>query len=304
MAKKILNRSLKHYATLVVAYVLLSFFLPVSQATREAYNLSLSQAHIIAFISVLPIFGIWFLAFYAYGLLRRYTVKVQKSREGFAFKKLTDGVMLLAWGLVAQAFASLILNGLANQFSSFQGAAVVLQNYITLAFPVIAFTAIATGTRHLLTDKHNYASLPGSRLLLVLFALIGAVYSYFVLHLRNGSGDSGFYLPTFLLLSTIIIPYLYAWFSGLVAAYDIHIYARVTHGLLYKRSLGFLTAGLIVLIIASILLQYMNSLTLTITDGLSLSSVVFIDYLLLLGIGSGYAFMIHGIRGLLRIEEI
>jgi hypothetical protein len=304
MTKPNRSRSMRYYVALVVAYVLISFFIPLSRATREAYNLDLTQAHVIAFVTAVPLFGIWFVAFYAYGLLERYSTTIHKTHEGLAFQKLTKGVTVLAWGLVIQAFASLLLNGIADQIQSFHGAAVIIQNYIALAFPLIAFPAIATGTRHLLADKHNYASLPASRVLLILFALIGAVYSYLVLHLRVGNDGSAFYLPTFFLLSTLIVPYLFAWFSGLVAAYDIHVYARITQGVLYKRSLGLLSAGLIVLIVASILLQYLNSLFQTAAGGVSLSAVVFVDYGLLLGVAAGYGLMIRGVNGLLRIEEI
>jgi hypothetical protein len=205
---------------------------------------------------------------------------------------------------VAQAFASLILSGLADQFHGLQGITVVAQTYIALAFPLVAFTLIATGARHLLTGKNIYASLPGSRLLLILFALLGTIYSYLVLHLRTTRGGDSLYLPIFLLLSTVVVPYLYAWFSGLVAAYDIHIYARITNGLLYKRALGFLSAGIIVLIVASILLQYVNSLFITTTGTVSLNAIIVIDYVLLLGVGLGYGLIIHGIKGLIRIEEI
>ncbi len=304
MFKIKLSRSLQHYVFLVVLYIFIGFLLPLSKATREAYNLNTTQAHVISFITVLPLFGIWFLAFYCYGLLQRYAKSIHKGREGVAFKRLSDGVMVLSWGLVIQAFASLLLNGLSDHSPALRGFSVITQNYITLAFPVIAFTLISTGTRHLLSGKQNYASLPTTRLLLLLFALIGSVYSYLVLHLRHTNGEDGFYLPTFLLISTVVVPYLYAWFSGLIAAYDIHLYAKVTHGVLYRRSLGLLSAGLIVLIIASILLQYLNSLFLTAAGYVSLSMLLLFDYLLLLGVAAGYGLMCKGIRALQKIEEI
>jgi hypothetical protein len=59
-----------------------------------------------------------------------------------------------------------------------------------------------------------------------------------------------------------------------------------------------------VLIVASIFLQYLNSLFLTAINGVSLNSIVLIDYLLLLGIGLGYGLIVRGVKGLLRIEEI
>jgi hypothetical protein len=65
MTKRMQSRSLNHYVVLVLAYVVLSFFIPLSRTTRESYNLSLTQAHIVAFIYVLKLFWIWFVSFFS-----------------------------------------------------------------------------------------------------------------------------------------------------------------------------------------------------------------------------------------------
>jgi hypothetical protein len=287
-----------------VCYAIVSLFVPLSRETRQAYNLSLTQAHIISFIAVLPLFVVWYVAFYCYGVLQKYAHTVRKGPEGEAFQKIADGVMVLSWGLIVQAFASLILGNVADQTDSFRSVTIILQNYITLAFPVVAFTLIASGTRKLLPAKHGYNTLPSSRLLIVTFAVVAAVYSYLIVHLHHKSGYDPYHLNSFWLLATIIVPYLYAWLSGLVAAFDVSLHARVTHGLLYKRSLKLLSAGMIILIAASILLQYMNSLFLSDSAGTSINAVLLVDYILLFGMAIGYVMMISGVRGLQKIEEI
>ncbi len=301
---KIRSYSVYLYALLVLAYTFLGLLIPLSRETREAYNFSLSQAHIIAFITALPLFGVWFMAFFGYGKLQKYVSSIRKSKEEGAFAKIADGVMILSWGLVVQAFTALIFTGIADHITSFSTAAVILQNYISLAFPLVAFSLIANGARKLVTARHNYASLPNSRLLILLFAFIASVYSYLILHLRDQQGNAADHLPIILLLCTVIIPYLYAWFSGLIAAFDISMHARTTSGLLYKRSLGRLSAGLIVLIVASILMQYLNSVFISHVGDFSLNVVLLIDYLLLLGISHGYLLIINGVNGLQKIEEI
>lgn len=297
-------KPLRVYAIVVAAYILATTVFPFSPATRAAYNLSLTQARIMAFITILPLLGVWFIAFYCYGALQRYARSIHTAREGAAFKKIANGVKVLSWGLVIQAFTSLLLGGFTDLSSGWYTTTIIAQNYIILIFPVIAFSSIAAGTRHLLVGKQSYNSLPASRMLLVLFALLSTVYTYLVIHVRHTTGGDAYHLPLFLLMSTIVVPYVYAWFSGITAAYDISLYTRVTHGFLYKRSLNLLTAGLVVLIIASILLQYFNSLFLSSANSISINSALLVDYILLLGIALGYGLMIAGVRGLQKIEEI
>lgn len=297
-------KPLRVYAVLVVAYILTAAVFPFNSATRAAYNLDLAQARIMTFITILPLLGVWFIAFYCYGALQHYARSIHTAREGAAFKKIANGVTILSWGLVIQAFSSLLLGNFTDVHSGWYAAAIIMQNYIALIFPVAAFSLIAAGTRHLLVGKHNYGSLPASRMLLVLFALLSTVYTYLIIHLGNATGGAAYHLPPFLLLSTIVVPYVYSWFSGVTAAYDISLYARVTHGFLYKRSLNFLSAGLVVLIVSSILLQYLNSLFLSSAHGISINSALLVDYILLIGISLGYGLMIAGVRGLQKIEEI
>lgn len=294
--------SLRYYSLLVLVYAIVSLFIPLNHDTRATYELSMVQAHAVSLIAAIPLFVIWFAAFYCYGRLQRYADTVRDSREGKAFRNIADGVTLLSWGLVIESFASLLLGALADHTSAMVAAAAIIQNYVTLVFPVVAFLLIGTGTQRLLALKRARLGHVGMRLLILLSASIAAIYSYLILHLM----DHGqiYHLPVILLLVTVVIPYLFAWFSGLLAAFEMLVHARGTHGLLYKRGLDRLAGGLIVLIITSIVMQYINSALLSNLGAVSIGTVLVVDYLLLMGIAIGYILMISGIRRLQRIEEI
>jgi hypothetical protein len=261
------------------------------------------QAHILAFIAVLPFFFIWFMAFYCYGLLQRYATSIGNSREGPAFKRIANGVALLSWGLVIQAFTALLMGALANHTSSLRSLSLYIEEYSTLLFPLIALPLIGSGTHKLLRLKRTNPDLPTNYILRFLFAALAVIYTYLILHL-NHHGHRAYGLPPFWLLTTVAVPYLFAWFSGLSAAFEISIHAQVTDGVLYRRALNLLATGLIIFILSSILAQYLGSAYTAQAGQFSINAVLLFDYLLLAGIGLGYAIMLSGVQRLQRIEEI
>lgn len=300
---KLRSYSLQLYVSAVTLYLILDLAIPLNRATREAYNFTMSQAHIIAFITAMPLFGVWFVAFFCYGRLQKYAAAIRGSKEGVAFGLIADGVMVLSWGLVVQAFASLILGGISDHVTGFSLPALALLAYIKIGFALTAFTLIGSGARRLLSGK-QYANLANSRLLLLLFAIIATVYSYLSLHLRLNHPGTVPRLPIAWLIATVTIPYIYGWFLGLMAVFDINTHARTTKGRLYRNSLNLLAMGLICLLIASIVMQYLNSLFISNLGYFSIDAVLLIDYFLLAGMTLGYVLMINGVRGLQRIEDI
>lgn len=296
-------RSMQYFVLVVAAYALLALLLPISETTTDP-NLSLASSKLFALVATLPLFFTWFVAFWCLGALQKYSNAIHTATDGKSFRTITLGVGVLTWGLVVPAFFALAASTISANNPTLQKAAIITQNYISLLFPLIGFSLIGLGTRLLLLKtKRNYASLPASRILLLLFASLGAVYSYFVLHLREEHIES-FYLPTALLIATLIIPYLFAWFAGLVAAYDISLVARVTKGIIYRRGLNWLSVGLVTVIVMSILLQYLNSLIISGNVDFPLKALVLIDYLLLTGVASGYCMMIAGVQKLQQIEDV
>src|SRR5205807_891103 len=98
-------------------------------------------------------------------------------------------------------------------------------------------------------------------------------------------------------------PYLYVWFVGLLAAYEITLFSRVTSGVLYRRALRLLAGGLIAVIVSAIAIQYLNGL-------LPSSGHVVLNYKLLLVwlcriiSGAGFVMITIGASRLKSIEEV
>lgn len=294
------------YISLVIIYMVANFFVPISADTGRSLALNPNQTRIISFLAILPAFGVWFAAFYSYSKLASYAKSIRHSKEGKSFERIALGVKVLAWGIVARSFASLILGGIASHASSFENASLVLQQYISLFFPLIAFWLISSGAHWLIMEKpaQSFASLARNRILYLIFAIIAAIYCFLILSLKLGFHEQAFVLPMFWLITTVIIPYLFTWLLGITAASNITIHAQLTNGKLYKRSLNLIAFGLITIIGASIVLQYLNSVLSTQADSFSVNLVLLLDYLLLFVWAMGYVLLAQGTIGLKRIEDV
>jgi hypothetical protein len=118
-----------------------------------------------------------------------------------------------------------------------------------------------------------------------------------------GSTHNPYFLPIWLLLLTVIIPYLYAWFVGLLAAYEITSYSQQVRGVLYKQALHLLVGGLVAVIAGSILLQYISSVDPS-PGHLVLDYRLLLVVLFRIVIGIGFVLIAAGANRLKRIEEV
>jgi hypothetical protein len=270
-----------------------------------AYHLSNAQYHVLIMAIILPLVAIWFAAFYGYAKLKEYSQAVQKSREGPAFRLIAHGAAWLAWALPATSISSVIFTSIANVHPGFHAAAIIIDNYISLALGLIAFIIISRGTRALSDTVHTGTSLFGFRNLIALFITIGVVFCYLTLNNITASHNDGnpYHLPVWLLLLTIIVPYLYAWFLGLLAAYEVGMYSKNVKGVLYKQALNLLALGIVGVIITSILIQYLSSLSESLSH-LTLNYILIVIYILLIVYCIGYVLIALGAKKLRKIEEV
>ncbi|HVI60687.1 MAG TPA: hypothetical protein VM535_00870, partial [Candidatus Saccharimonadales bacterium] len=146
-----------------------------------------------------------------------------------------------------------------------------------------------------------------TRLIMLLFLVAGVVYCYLIFRHFNpmtlGSSDNPYFMPIWLTLLTLIVPFLYAWFVGVLATYEIVAYSRQVRGVLYRQALHLMVAGLVAVIIASIALQYAASIQ-------PPSGRLAINYRLLTNVvfrgtsGAGFVLIALGAIRLKKIEEI
>lgn len=290
------------YGSFALLYILLAVALPPNNATIQTYNLSNAEYHVLMVMMALPMIAVWFAAFYGYIKLAAYARRIRGHREGKAFAHLSLGVKWLAWGLPACSILNALLGGMAHINHDAIAAAVIISHYAFLLVALFAFSAIASGARELAELNPKLPNKVTLRLMLLGTVTLAACYTYLTKHAVT-STNNPYHLPVWLILFTIIIPYLYAWIMGLAAAFEIWAYRRSVSGLLYQRALSMLASGTILVIIAAIVYQYVTS-----SSGylrrIHLNGSLLIFFVVLLAYAIGFVLVARGAEKLRRIEEV
>jgi len=292
-----------YYGLLVVLYLVLSVALPPNHATEAAYKLTTLQYHVLLLLVLFPLAVIWLIAFYGYSNMKAYSELVKDSTEGVSLDHISNGLMWLAWGLPITSLVQLIAGSIANAHTGFDSASVIISNYASIIFLLIAFHIMSTGTR-LWTEQYNLRiSIGGTKFLVLAFVTIGSIYTYVIFHNTYAHNDP-YRLPHWLLITTVVIPYLYSWFMGFLAAYEVSMVSKNVTGLLYQQGLRYVSGGIVTVVASSIVLQYFRTTVIAPGKALPLGSVLLIVYLLLVLIALGYVLLAYGARKLKKIEEV
>jgi len=301
------TQALRRAAGLAAVYVFLIFLLPANHAVMHAHHLSAVDYRTLLLALNLPTMVAWLAAFVGYAKLRQYVQLVRKTPEGLYFDKLATGLVWLAWSLPIPAIIALLLDSLANTWGSFYPAAVIIGNYTRLIFPLVAFSIIGVASRDLVSLAKIKLDFVSSRIIAVLFLGAGVLYCLLTFQHFNPasltSTRNPYYLPIWLMVLTIIIPYLYTWFVGLLAAYEITLFSRQTHGVLYRQALRMLVLGLVVIIASSIALQYVRGVQPRVDHTTFDYHMVLSSIFHLIG-GGGFVLLAIGAERLKKIEEV
>lgn len=294
--------TMKWYGLLLVIAVALVIILPPTHGTLQKLNISETEYRLAISTLILPFAIIWFSAFYAYNKLRVYATQIQSTREGTAFKSIADGTGVLAWGLAGTTILAILFDAISSANPGFTGFQKVFSDYISILVPLIGFTFIGSGTRILNVISKVRPNIIGTRIIILVFLTIGVFFSHLVLS-NSAHNNDPYYLPFFFLVITFIIPYLYAWFIGLLSANEFRLYAQAVKGIIYKRALIWLAVGLTIVVIASVASQFINSVFLT-KHNISIGSAFLMTYPIFVIEAVGYGLVAYGARWLKRIEEV
>lgn len=301
------NNPLLHYAGLSLIFLLFILVIPASQKVIIDYNLSASQYKTLLLIYVLPLFGIWFAAFFAYDRLRQYAKSIATSPEGKGFKALSLSCGWMAYSLPIGSIIGVALFGAANSSPSFRPESLIITNYVVLVLALVGFILFSRSARLLNLQTNTQLSKASYRNLLYAFIAFGLVYCYVSLRSFEMtsilSSRNVYFLPVWVVVITLTIPYLYSWFVGMLAAYEISLHARQSKGLLYRRALLHVGYGIAVVIISSIALQCLTSLSPR-TGQMSVTATLVSGYIINLTAVAGYALIAYGAIKLKRIEEV
>lgn len=300
-------RVMKRYLMLAVLYAFLICILPASKQTMAAYNLSLIEYKLLLFGISIPTFMVWLAAFIGYARFHDYANAIKGAPEAYGYKRLALGTTWLAWALPISSIVAIILSGIAHSYQDFRPSSIIIANYVALLLPLIGFIYIGSAARALSATAHKAFDLSKAKTIITLFALLGLTYCYFtftrfdLVSLTNT--DNPYYLPIWLMMFTIIVPYLFSWFTGMLAALEIMIFSKHVHGLLYRQALQLLAAGILTVVVSSIALQYINSASPRV-GYLILGYKLLLITLFKLLAGAGFVLVAYGASKLKRIEEV
>ncbi len=290
------------FIALVAVYMGLSLLLPPEYLRK--YQMSEASLRLVSLTIILPVGAIQLSALYGFLKFKAYANKIKKTKEGPAFMQIANGLMVLTFGLPINSAASSILNYVARTNTDLQPTAIILKGYIALIFPFIAFLLIAKGAEGLIKTLKRPVSKQWTTFGLLGVIVLTAVYTELIVaRAPVQDAKSGYHLPTWLILATIAIPYLYIWCKGLRAAYHIFIYKNRIKGTVYRNALDYLAKGLVIIIFASIIIQVLITVTERITS-LSVAPILLIVYLLLGLYAVGFGMVARGAKKLKKIEEV
>jgi len=285
-----------------VAYIWLSLIVPDNRPVLIAAKLTHTQINILLLAVVLPYVGIWLTGLLGYLRLKDYVSVLKKASDGQQLTRLANGIFGLLVSLPVMSLINTISQIIQDQHPS---EALWLRRaglYIGIAILLWAFYALRQSTHALLAEvgrPHLY--LPRTAALIFMF--LGGLYIYFVLTnplFANGSAKG--HLPAWVVMDTIVLPRLLAWFWGLHAVWNLYQYAKAVPGRIYRLAFNYLAVGVGVVTITLILLQYLQSLA--VVAELKLAIILLLVYFILVLASAGFMLVARGGRELLKIEEV
>jgi hypothetical protein len=234
-------------------------------------------------------------------------VLFRSTSEGKDFAIIAKGMAWIAWGLPIPAIISSMLNALTNAHASFMTVSVVLSGYLSVIVSLAAFHFFSQGTHSLVRRSSVEIKITHIRALVGVLIAVGVVFAVLIFSKLNGTrlGDSfnSFYLPNWLVWSTIVAPYMYAWFLGVFAAMELLLIGKQTSGIIYRQALQMLAAGLIIVILSLCALQYFRAV-IPRSGHLTIGATLITVYAIYAVNVCGSVLLAIGAKRLQRIEDI
>lgn len=289
------------YLVFLIVYALFTLLPVPTQRTLVQYDVSILGFRLIELTIIVILGVIWYIAFHGYAQLSEYTGLIRKETDGKQVDRLCKGVFLIAMWFPVSSVLSAILGYITLHDVGFASAASIIGNYASLAIPLVGFIFVSLGAHGLSGIVHKQPTYRATNILVLLIIYSGLLYYHLVMTTPDRS--LVYHLPVVLILTTLVAPYLYMWYLGLRASYEIYNYQRKIGGEVYKQAWRRLSFGLGWIIGTSVIFQYLTTLS-THLVGLSIYWILAIVYSLLLILAVGFLLISQGTKKLQRIEEV
>jgi len=265
------------------------------------YHVGVLRFRIIQLTIVIILGFIWFIAFRGYAQLAAYAEMIRKEKDGQQVGRLSQGVFLIAMWLPISSVTSSVLNYIALHHHSFTAAASIISNYVSLFVPLLGFIFVSLGAHGLSGIVRKQPTYRALNILVLSLIYGGLLYYHLVATIPHR--DLVYHMSIVWIFATLVAPYLYMWYLGLKASYEIYGYQRKIRGEVYKQAWRRLGFGLGWIIGTSVIFQYLTTVTWHLLD-LSIYGLLAVVYGLLLILALGFLFISQGTQKLQRIEEV
>lgn len=271
------------------------------------FNLGATQLRLLQLTIVLPIIAIWFAALWGSLRFKRYAQSIIGRPDGRALNQVASGLLTLVSALAI----STVVQSLSPDMLDWghHKAWVIFSNYLSVVMSLTAFALIARGAWALaaLVDyqkyrRYQWVAVVGLAALGVLYVWLLTANPYRTSS-PNPARITPYYLSDWLILLTLVLPYLIIWYTGLMAGVCVWLYQAHAKGIIYRQSLSRLSIGLFAIIGTSILIQLITVVSASL-NSLGLAGVLALLYLLILIYAIGHVLVALGARKLERIEEV
>ncbi|HXH04824.1 MAG TPA: hypothetical protein VNI82_00145, partial [Candidatus Nitrosotenuis sp.] len=177
-------------------------------------------------------------------------------------------------------------------------------NYVTLALAFAGLYFIAKGSQGLYSTLKPRGKTSNSQSFYGLAGTVALTSVYTWLVVAQGyatPGTAPYFLPTWLLIITFVIPYVFAWCMGIWAALCLRRYYTAVKGTIYKEALNNLYKGVAGIVVVSIFLQSLTSVP-GLVNRLDLTPLLIVVYVLIATYAIGYGLVANGAKKLKLIE--
>lgn len=300
------NKETYLFVLVVVFYLFLILVLPASKTVMYQYRLDSVGYRSLLLTLAIPSIIVWGIGLYGVQQLTLYAQRLIGTARGYAFDRMALAMRILVWSLPVTAIFSSLVLAAGISYPALLKVSVIVLNYTLLGFALVSFSLLSGGTRALLLEHKFTMTSAAARVISLLFVVLGSLYCFFVF--RNLNTDSltaiqgPYFLPTWLVVLTLLIPFLYAWFCGLLAAFELHHISRMSEGVWYRQALVWLAAGITLVIAGGTSAQYIQTINPQ-AGYFSVNWLLALSTFIRVITGAGFAVLAIGAKKLQQLEE-
>lgn len=290
------------FLLLGVGYVWLSLITPTDRPVLAEAHLSHAQIVILILAVILPYISIWLVGLVGYIRLHDYAALIRKTPDGQPLKRIATSVLGVLVSLPLMSIANSTAQVLQGHHINAATQVRLVGVYAVVLLLMVSFYVLMKSTNALLAQTgQTYRYVPPAIALTVM--ALGGLYVYFVLtNPLFENGPVAGHLPAWLVMDTIVLPRLLAWYWGINAVWNLYQYAKIVKGKIYRLAFNYVALGLGVVMVMIILLQYLQAVSYVAT--LPIGAILLLVYLLLILASAGFMLVARGGNELAKIEEV